>query len=686
MARRHGNIARMADGVERGPSPGSSPGDPPGYTPGRTIEQELRRQLDTTQSITHIGTWEWKMGGGTVTWSDELYRIYGFEPRSIPVTIELFLSWIHRDDRDRVEREIQSALVHPGGFAYRERIVRADGSVRTLDTIGEAIADPHGATARLIGTCLDVTEAVAREARIRFYADVFEYAEIGLSAFQLDHRPPEPPVLRLVAFNAATERLLGGALGGRLGQPLVDLVPVFADAVLHEVACAVAVGGAVQRLAPFRAPVAPAAPGVASAVTAPVLAATLFALRDRHVGLALEDVTAQVSAQVIQAGERRALEMLADGAPLADLLAVIVRAIEQASADTIASILLLDDTGTRVQHGAAPGLPDAFNAAVHGQPIGPRAGSCGTAMFRREPVITVDIEADPLWDDHRELARAHGLRSCWSFPILGEHGRVFGTFALYHRTPRAPDDAALDLMKRAAHVAGIVLGRRALDEQRRALAGRIEAAREDERTRIARDVHDQLGQALTALKLDVGWLQRRIADPALAGKLDDMARSTDEILRAVRRIAADLRPGILDDVGLRAAIEWQAEDFTRRTGTPCSVRSELGDLQLERGLATNVFRIFQEALTNVARHAGARHVEVSLGLDRGQLRLEIADDGVGLPEVGPRGTTLGILGMRERAWRLGGECTVKRRVPHGTTVTVVVPLRFPAEHATDSGR
>jgi len=241
-------------------------------------------------------------------------------------------------------------------------------------------------------------------------------------------------------------------------------------------------------------------------------------------------------------------------------------------------------------------------------------------------------------------------------------------------------------MKRAAHVAGIVLARRALDEQRRALAGWIEAAREDERTRIAREVHDQLGQALTALKLDVGWLQRRVTDPPLAGKLDDMARQADDILRAVRRIAADLRPGLLDDVGLRAAIEWQAEDFARRTGTPCAVRSELGDVQLERGLATNVFRIFQEALTNVARHAGAHRVEVSLGLDRGQLRLEISDDGVGLPEVGPRGTTLGILGMRERAWRVGGECTIQRREPRGTTVAVVAPLRFPAEHATDAGR
>jgi signal transduction histidine kinase len=650
----------MADGEERGPS----------------IEAELRRQLETAQAITHIGSWEWTVATGKVTWSDELYRIYGFAPRSVPVTLEFFLSRIHPDERDRIGREIQGVLHHPGRFAYRELIVRPDGSIRTLDTLGEAIADDHGATVRLIGTCRDVTDAVARDARIGFYADVFERAELGLSAFQLD-RTAEPPALRLVAFNAATERLLATELGSRLGQPLGELVPAFAEDELRAMACRVAAGGPGQQLAPFR---------VRRVPDAPILAASLFALPDRHVGLALEDVTAQVAGRVIEAGERRALEMLADGAPVADILAVLVRAIEQVSVDTIASILLLDADGTHVRHGAAPGLPDAFNAGVDGQPIGPRAGSCGTAMYRRKPVIVTDIETDPLWDDYRELARGHGLRSCWSFPILDEDGGVLGTFALYHRAPRAIDDAAHELMKRTAHVAGIVLQRRALDDQRRALAGRIEAAREDERTAIAREVHDQLGQALTALKLDVGWLRRRIQDDALVGKLDDMARSTDDILRAVRRIASDLRPGILDDVGLRAAIEWQAEDFQRRTGTPCSVRSELGDMQLERGLATNVFRIFQEALTNVARHASAQRVEVSLGLDHGRLRLEISDDGIGVPEVGPRGTTLGILGMRERAWRLGGECTVKRRVPHGTIVTVVVPLRFPAERLADLGR
>ncbi|MGE5185730.1 MAG: GAF domain-containing protein [Acidobacteriota bacterium] len=638
-------------------------------------EEELRQQLATAESITHIGSWEWTVATNAVTWSDELYRIYGLEPRSVTITLDFFLSRIHPGERDRIQREIQQALRHPGRFGYRELIVRPDGTLRTLDTIGQTVVDAHGGVVKLVGTCRDITDHVAREERLGFYADVFEHADIGLSAFQLD-RSAEPPPLRLVAFNAATERLLGVQLAGKLGMRLAELVPAFAGSPMLDVARAVAAGGPVRELAPFR---------VRQAASAPILAANLFALPNHHVGLALEDVTARVTGELIQAGERRALEMLAAGAPLSEILGAIVGAIERASVDTIASIVLLDATGTKLQHGAAPNLPAAYNAAIEGAEIGPRAGSCGTAMYRKELVVSVDIETDPLWADYRELAREHGLRACWSYPIIDEQGRVHGSFALYHRVPCELDAASRELLARAAHVTSIVLGRRALDEQRRALAGRIEAAREEERTAIARDVHDQLGQALTALKLDLGWLQRRVQDEAQLTKLADMARATDDILRSVRRIAADLRPGILDEVGLRAAIEWQAEEFEQRTQIPCRVHSELTDVQLERALATNMFRIFQEALTNIARHASAKHVDVTLGLERGYLRLEIADDGIGVPEIGPRGTTLGILGMRERAWRLGGECTVKRRSPQGTIVTVVVPLRFPADRTADAG-
>ena len=135
-------------------------------------------------------------------------------------------------------------------------------------------------------------------------------------------------------------------------------------------------------------------------------------------------------ARLVQAGEQRALEKLATGAPLPDVLAELVRLVEEMAPEAMASILLMDDTGTRIQHGAAPSLPDAYNRAIHGATIGAQAGSCGTAAFRRKPVFVTDIETDPLWEPYRDLARSHGLRACWSFPILATDGHVLGTAAV----------------------------------------------------------------------------------------------------------------------------------------------------------------------------------------------------------------------------------------------------------------
>jgi len=640
---------------------------------GSAREQELRRQLEAAQAISHIGSWEWVVDSDHMTWSDELCRIYGLEPGSGEIPLDTCMALIHPDEREYMRAELQAATHRRGRFSCRAQVVRPDGIVRTIDTIGDTVLDERGAVVKLEGTSRDVTELVYRDVQLRFYVDVFAHVQIALSAWKLDGSHGG---LRLVAFNAATERIAGTSLAGRDGQPIGAILPALADAEVLEAARSLGEAQPMCRLAARRLGDAPGAP---------IVVASLFALSNQHVGLALEDVTAQVRTQCVQDCERRALEMLAAGSPLAAILAEIVHGIEHVSATTIASILLVDDTGQRVRHGAAPGLPEAFNRAIDGQPIGPAAGACGTAMYQREPVFAADIEHDPLWDAYRDLARAHGLRACWSHPIIGNDGRVLGSFALYRRTVGLPDEPTRELMKRAAHVVGIVLERRALDEQLRALAGRIEAAREDERTTIARDIHDQLGQALTALKLDIGWLHRRIEAPELGSKLEDMGRSADELIRSVRRIAADLRPGLLDELGLRAALEWQAEQFAQRTGTLCHVEAELGATELDRTLATNLFRIFQEALTNIARHANATRVDVTLGIEGERVRLDIADDGVGVPDVRPRGTRLGIVGMRERALRMGGECTVKRRSPAGTLVSVVVPLRLSTERERAGG-
>jgi signal transduction histidine kinase len=203
-------------------------------------------------------------------------------------------------------------------------------------------------------------------------------------------------------------------------------------------------------------------------------------------------------------------------------------------------------------------------------------------------------------------------------------------------------------------------------------------AREEERTQIARELHDQLGQALTAMKYDLAWLTDRLVqkDATLAQKAKAITEQMDTMVKTVRRIATELRPGMLDDLGLAASIEWQARDFEKRTGIVCAVSAPAEDLPLERAQSVALFRIFQESLTNVARHAGAQHIEVKLFATPEALTLQIHDDGRGIQKQEIAGLhSLGLLGMRERAKRLGGVFDIQGVPDDGTIVTVSIPVK-----------
>ena len=217
---------------------------------------------------------------------------------------------------------------------------------------------------------------------------------------------------------------------------------------------------------------------------------------------------------------------------------------------------------------------------------------------------------------------------------------------------------------------------RRAEETLRALTRRLRAVREEESTRIAREVHDELGQALTALKFDLAWLTDQPNPPVLRDKLGTMTQQVDGLLQTVRRIAAELRPGVLDSLGLVAAIEWQAQDFHRRTGILCHTNLPEAQLHVEPTRATTVFRILQEALTNVARHAHATEVGIALVHGNGHVILEVSDNGIGLStDPWQDAHSLGLLGMRERARGMNGEVDVKPGPIHGTIVTVSLPTR-----------
>jgi PAS domain S-box-containing protein len=526
------------------------------------------------------------------------------------------------------------------------------------------VFDANGQCAQLIGTVADVTEQRQQRQIISVYADIVRAVQIGLCVWTMDN-PDDTATIRLIAYNPATERIAARKLEPFVGMTLGQAMPDLLASPIAPLIAAVARDGEVHQLAAYRSVISPRR----------TLSATAFPLPDRSIGLALDDITTSHRASRLHDEERRALEMLASGAPTSDILTVIVRMIESLEPHTIVSIELLDETGTLLRQGAGPGLPDEYNRAVDGKPISAKAGSCGTSAFRGKPVYVADILADELWEDYRDLARMTQMRACWSTPVLSPDGRVLGVFAIYHRDPGLPDAITLDLIARATHVTRIVLEARRLDEQLRALAARIEAAREDERSGIARAIHDDLGQAMTALKMDIAWVARRVeGDPAVKQKLAEMSAMTDDVIHSVRRISSDLRPTILDDLGLAATIEWHADEFQTRTGVPCVVRCDLGDLRVERSVSTAVFRIFQEALTNITRHAKATRVDVTLRVVDGNLRLDVADDGIGISDAAIRGGSLGLVGMRERARRLGGDCVVSPRKPHGTLVVMTVPI------------
>lgn len=252
--------------------------------------------------------------------------------------------------------------------------------------------------------------------------------------------------------------------------------------------------------------------------------------------------------------------------------------------------------------------------------------------------------------------------------VLGEDGRR-----------RLLEGVMQDITERKQAEAELEASRRQL----RALAQRLEAAREAERTRIAREVHDEFGQALTGLKLDLALLAQQLpgAAPAVAQQIEDMNRLIDTTVQSVRRISYELRPGVLDTLGLTAAAEWLCREFQARSGIAC--RADLQEnLAADAARATALFRILQELLTNVARHARASSVVVRLKEREGRLRLTVADDGVGLgldAVSWAERDALGLLGVRERAEQFGGCVEIDSAPERGTRIAVDIPAKEDAQ-------
>ena len=340
-------------------------------------------------------------------------------------------------------------------------------------------------------------------------------------------------------------------------------------------------------------------------------------------------------------------------------------------------------TPSGIWHLDDPDRFSVFKEVTEATSFSPGEGLPGRVLSSGQPAWIVDVNKDPNFPRARHVDNL-GVKAGFGFPILmGEN--IVGVLEFYSPEAVEPDEKLLDIMSNIGTQLGRVSERyqagkklKTSEQELRDLYNRLEAVREEERTRIARDIHDELGQMLTALKIDLSWLEKKLdgKQATVRDRAKTMSHLLDKTIKSVQEISTHLRPEVLDMLGLTEAIEWQVQEFQKRTGTECSMSSGTGDLDLDPDLSTAVFRIFQETLTNVARHAAASELNIEFYKKDGELVLKVTDNGKGIPEdkiSHPK--SLGLLGIRERALLWDGQVKISGVQGQGTTVVVKIPLR-----------
>src|SRR5258705_1387017 len=421
----------------------------------------------------------------------------------------------------------------------------------------------------------------------------------------------------------------------------------------------------------------------------------------------LMDVTERRLAEALRDGESRILEMIARDAPLEEILENLVRVVEAQFAGLLCSVLLLDDDGQHVRHGAAPSLPKAYTKAIDGLCIGPKAGSCGTAMYRRESVIVTDILRDPLWEPYRGVAEPYGFRACWSTPILAHSGNALGSFAMYYREPRSPSPAETRALEMATHLGGIAIERKlAREERERLRQAQADLAHINRVTTmgeltasLAHEIRQPISAAVTNAKTCLRWLCRD--DPDVTEAREAASRLVKDVTRAadiISRISSLFKKGESQresvDVNelVREMIVLLRSEASRYS---ISIRTELAE-DLPKVMADRVQlqQVFMNLMLNgidaMKEASGGSELTIKSEAGDGQLLISVSDTGVGLPSeqadqifrafftTKDNGTGMGLPISRSIIQSHGGRLWAACASGQGTTFQFTLPATVAA--------
>src|SRR5262245_7497726 len=396
-----------------------------------------------------VGIWNWDLATGELFLDPILKEMLGYEDREIRNHLDDWGRLVHPDDAAAV---LELARAHIAGeapvYEIEHRMLHRNGSVRWFLARGSVIRDAEGRPIAITGTDADITDRKRGEEALRkaeeIHKRIVDSTNDCVKILDLEGR--------ILHINREGLNLLEVPdISALRNRPLDEFYEGPHRLVAQEAIAAARSGGCGRYQGPTRA-----TSGltrwwdvVVTPITDGGAIVQLLAVS--------RDITDRRRDEAFRAAQLQMFETIAADGALSDALDHLVRVVEQHAGGMLCSVLLLDDDGTSIRHGAAPSLPEAYVRAIDGVKIGPRTGSCGTAMYLADRVVVTDILTDPLWEDYREAAKRAGLRACWSQPIFSPQRRVLGAFAMYYSEPRAPREQELRLIESAAQVARIAI-------------------------------------------------------------------------------------------------------------------------------------------------------------------------------------------------------------------------------------
>jgi PAS domain S-box-containing protein len=610
----------------------------------RAEEALLRSEayLAEAQRVSHTGSFGWSVSSGHIVWSAETFRIFEYDPASKP-TIQAIVQRTHPGDRDLVQETLDQAVAERRAFDFEHRLLMPDGSLKYVHVVGSPSTNDEPGNLEFVGAVTDITESKRVEESLRrsegYLAEAQRLTHTGSWVWRVPGR-------EALYLSEEWYRVYG--FDPDAGMPtweerLQRMHPE--DRAQWHAAIDRAISEKSDYEVEFRILLPSGTVRYIQTVGHPVVNASGDLVE--FVGSSI-DVTERKRAEALRDGESRILEMIARDARLEEILDRLVRVVEAQFAGLLCSVLLLDEDGQHVRHGAAPNLPLAYTKAVDGLCIGPKAGSCGTAMYRREPVIVSDILEDPLWEPYRGVAGAYGLRACWSTPIVSPSGEALGSFAMYYREPRSPSPAETRALQMATHLAGIAIERRlARKERERLRQAQADLAHINRVTTmgeltasLAHEIKQPITAAMTDAKTCLRWLERDEPDIGEAGEaasriVKDVTRAADIINSISLQFKKDALQREFLDVNelIREMIVLLRSEANRYS---LSIRTELAE-DLPRVMADRVQ--LQQAFMNLMLNGidamkettGRGELTIRSESDEGQLLISVSDTGVGLP-------------------------------------------------------